>query len=420
MVFRLSVLALAMVLTACPDPNGGKPDGGTTPKADGGPVNTDPFEVKVLDPEAAGGYPIALAISGSKIGVSYWVDAVGADGGAVKELRYVENSATPKPEVVARVARVYGASLAYDHTGTPSIAYLGPPGNQGTYWYEACADVATRGSSGSWTSVTVGTVFDMVMGLHSAIAFEADGTGHVFYRDINNGQFTVQGAEHSHIGYSTRAPGGGWSAYARAVDGSNRQAGHGGMTQLLVANGQPTAVWSGQPAGDMDTPRDVWFMQRKADKTWPADPVRVRTVGNTVAGPQLAWKQGAGYAIVYDDRNSNQTKLAISPDGVDWAKADEILDTQAGTGGWYPSVGWTPEDFPAVAFYNCSVRNGQSEPCPKDEDELVLAWLIETVWQRATVDKEGGHWVKLGYSNGRAVVAYKDVADKTLKLAIQR
>ncbi len=92
----------------------------------------------------------------------------------------------------------------------------------------------------------------------------------------------------------------------------------------------------------------------------------------------------------------------------------------AGSGGWYPSAAFTSEGFPAVAYYVCSSQPDVREPCPAAEDELLLAWRTEDVWQKVVVDAAGGHYTKLAYWNGRAVVAYRDTANTAIKLAIYR
>jgi hypothetical protein len=85
-------------------------------------------------------------------------------------------------------------------------------------------------------------------------------------------------------------------------------------------------------------------------------------------------------------------------------------------------VAWTPDGLAAVVYYDCSVQSGARAPCPASDDELVLAWRIDTSvpWQKVTVDTAGGYFPKLAYlSDGRAVVAYRDPSSTVLKLAIQ-
>jgi hypothetical protein len=111
--------------------------------------------------------------------------------------------------------------------------------------------------------------------------------------------------------------------------------------------------------------------------------------------------------------------MAMAADGSKWKAADSVVHG-SGSGGWYPSAAFDSEGHPAVAYYVCSNSAGIVEPCPTVEDELRLAWRSEDVWQKVVVDPAGGHYTKLAYWNGRAVVAYRDTADAAIKLAIQR
>jgi hypothetical protein len=423
------VVVLSLFTAACsstnPTPDTGHwgPDGG-----DGGVPAA--FDFYTLDDNAQGSYPLALAVQGDKIAVAYWVEGHSPDGGAIRDLRYVEKGGTP--ETVTQSVRVYGASLALDPSGNPCTAYIGPPGNGGTYWYEANADVACK-QGGAWTKdQTVAAVFDMVLGPFSAIAIEDDGTVDIAYRNCHNGQFQVQGAEHTDIGWATGKLGG-WSAVANAVFGGDSQAGHGGYTSLIIADGQPTLVWSGLGPAEFGPAADVWFLQRNADKTWDwsASPPKrelkpIKYVTDTVTGPSIAWKKPTplntiGYFIAWEDHNSNQIKEAESPDGKDWSAADDIVQG-AGSEGGYPSIAVSDDGLPYVAYYQCSEMSGRSLPqCPAD-DEVRLAWRVDPgmPWTHETVDPDGGHYIKLAFWQNRAVIAYKDVQDKVLKLAIQR
>lgn len=437
---RYLLLALALVAAACSQPQTCEQLGNCPKDAgvDKGDVGTpDPFEVKVLDPNAAGGSfaQISLAVSGDKIGVTYFAESTAPDGGVQRELRYVENADTPKPEVVARVVRTYGTSLAYDSTGKPYVGFLGAPGNAGTYWYEGSPNVATR-SGGTWTSQAVYTLFDNVVGLWPAIAVDpATNTVYTAGRNIGFGQFAVQGAEKTNLEFVEGPNGAGWTQ-TTAVRGFcpsppngciDQTEGHGGYNQMVVpADGRPLLVWTGMGANEFEPTNSIYMVKRNEDKTWPGNVTKIRSTGNMGPnGPSLAYQDGAGYLLSYYD--SNQVKLLESADAADWNKAPDIV-VGAGTIDKPNAAAWADAGggsyYPAVVYYQCSERSGVSFPCPEADDALMVAWRPEEggPWQRQTVDREGGHFMKLAFwkKGGRLVVAYKDVKDKTLKLAIQR
>ncbi|HEY3448232.1 MAG TPA: hypothetical protein VGK67_17885 [Myxococcales bacterium] len=432
---RYLLLALALVATACSptvtcEQLGNCPRDGGVPKGDVGAP--EPFELKVLDPHAAGGSlaQLSLAVSGEKLGVTYFAESTGADGGVLRELRYVEYSEaapSPTPEVVAKVVRTYGTALAYDSTGKPYVGFLGAPGNNGNYWYEGSPNVATR-TGATWTSAAVYTLFDNVVGLWPAVAVDpVTDTVYTAGRNIGFGQFAVQGAEKTNIEFVEGVGGAGWTQ-TTAVRGFcpnppngcvDQTEGHGGYNQMVVpADGRPLLFWAGLGPNELEPATGIYLVKRNEDKTWPGNVVKVRSTGNMGGGPAIAYKNGAGYLVSYFEQN--QIKLLESPDALDWNKAPDIV-VGAGTIDKANAVAWTDEGFPAVVYYQCSERSGVTFPCPEADDELMLAWRVDgDVWQRVKVDHAGGHFMKLAYWKNRAVIAYKDTKDQTLKLAIQR
>lgn len=403
---------LALFALACSgEPSPGAGDAGSTAR-DGGGSDAGAFTVTVLDPDAPGAYPVSLAIHGDTIGVSYFVESLSPDGGVGRELRYVERGAAP--EAVTTVVRAeFGQSLAYDSSGQAHIAFLSPPSNQGTFWYEASVGLASRGAGG-WTTAPVFSIATEVIGLWPALAIDEGGAFHLGYKGVGNAQFEVQGAEHTDLGYITGRPGA-WTTDGVAVEGADRQEGHGTRTAVVLAGGQPAFAWSGQP-GLQANPRGVYFIQREASG-WPANPRTLKESINTVTGPSLAWDSEAGFLIAYEDHGKGVASVIESRDGADWSVADPFHG--AGTGGWHPSAAFSPEGLPSVAYYVCSFRSG-ADQCPAEEDELVYAWRVEGQWRKLTADPQGGHYPKLGYLGGRAIIVYKDVDDRALKLAVQR
>ena len=463
MAIRRVGLILALLSLGCSNPPpAGKDAGINTVGQDAAALAL--YEITTLDPNATGDYAISLSVRGNKIAVAYWVDAdasiaapVNRDAGgetvteSAHELRYVEKSGTgapSAPEVVATTYNVYGGSMALDSTGKPYVAFLGPPSNAGTKWLEACTVVATHSAPGAaWTQTVAATVFDQVVGLWASIAFDSNDKMYVGYRNIHYGQFPIQDYAHSNLEMAEGSP----SALTAqnclvAADrgkcpffGGDNPDGHGAFLSIAMVgtapNQEPAFAWSTMAAGALDTAHNVWFAQRK-NGSWPATvlPISVPSgvvggvstgtgmYGTSYGGPQLAWDKDAGFIIAFDAHNVGQLFLKESPDGVDWSKAaDPVFGS--GSGGWYPSVAFTPDGFPAVAFYICDPSRTGVTTCPTAVDEIRLTWRVDDNWQQhqETVDPEGGHYMRLAYlSDGRAVIAYRDVNHRSIKVAVRK
>jgi hypothetical protein len=394
----------ALTLAACPSPASG-PDASTAMDASG--VDAGPaWERAVLDPSAQGSYPISLAVNGGKIGVAYFVDVA---AGSV-ELRYVEQGGAP--EVVATVTRVFGASLAFDPSGGPHIAYLGKPG-YGTFWTESAPNLASR-AGGTWTSEVVQQVANNALGLYPALAIDATGQFFLAYRNVKSAQTDTQGGKESDLDFSFGHPGA-WTHEVVAQGMAGGLNGYGGYNRIVLA-GDPALAWTGLPDGAGGQPSGVWFAQKSGGQ-W-SSPSELRPSVSPTNGPSLAFSQSRGLAVAFEDQGS--IMVSTRPAGGDWNAAglDERVDGSSKA--MFPSVAAT-EELVAVAYYQCApTRTAQT--CSTDYDEVTLTWLprAEAGWRVQTVDPAGGHYLELAYLNGKAVIAYKDLADHVLQLALQR
>jgi hypothetical protein len=446
----LLVCVLAVAALGCSNPPASGLDAGPAKGADTGVPVTGNYDITTLDPSASGDYPLSLAISGNKIAVAYWVDIPDAgsktvttttDGGTATttltehELRYVEKDQSP--EVIGQFYNVYGGSLALDSKGQPYVAFLGPPGNLGSKWVESCTTVVTRpGAVGTaWTAPpdVAATVNDQVVGLWASIAVDSHDKLYLGYRNVHFGQFPNQDWGHSNV-EMVNGQLGAWSTTgvgcAKVGDcpafGGDSLLGYGAYLSIAMANDLPAFAWSAMPSAAMGQASDVYFTMMNADGTWPVDPHKVKASDNTATGlnssspggPQLAWMKSYGFMIAYDDHKAGQLWILQSKDGSDWSKAPYPV-TGSGTAGWFPSAAFTPDGYPAVAYYVCSDSPGASY-CPPAQDELDVSWVIDDQLETETADPEGGHWGRLAYWNQQAVVAYRDVNHTVLKLAVRK
>lgn len=415
---KLLWMSLLLVAAGCSQGFEGEVDAGTTVDAgstDGGSESA--WQHTVLDPDAAGDGQLAMAISGERVGVAYF-----ARVGDACELRYVEEGG--QPEVIATVENTFGVSLAYDSKGDPIVAWLGGEAF-GMFWTESDLAVATR-SGGTWTTEVVVRTGDQavsgiptsdlgdVVGLWPAIAVGPDDRLFVAYRDVHFGQFGVQDYQHSDLELAEGRPGN-WTLSVPAP-GGNSTVGFGAMNSIVLVEDEPAIVFTAQPGSATDNPKDVYFLRRSGG-TW-SHPTQIFTSGDTRFGPSFAWAEGLGFAVAVEDAGKGILSYLESADGETWRTPDPVHGS--GTGGWYPTLAIDPElKEPAIAYYNCSVRGG-AQTCPAAEDELVLAQRRFDQWIKQTVDAEGGWSPKLAFAGPRAVVVYKDVERKTLRMAKQR
>jgi hypothetical protein len=410
-------------------------DAGSDAGSDGG--GNAAFTFSVLDPDAPGTTSMAIASSGSKIGVAYFVElANGSADAGYYELRYVEPGQQPQKVRTANAAypysvhNDYGVSLAFTSAGNPVIAYLGGNSNGGTYWLESDLAIATRSGS-TWTSAVAAADSiggGEVVGLYPALGIGPNDQLFAAYRDVHYGQFPVQDWQHSNLEIATGQLGG--LTASLAVNGANGgginpgdpPAGNGGVNSLVVAGGEPAIAYSLMSGGARDTPVGVWFTRRKAGAFATIQPKRVtKDIANAVAGPSLAWDATSGYGIACEDRTKQTLYYFHSADGDDWTAAPMNV-WGLGTGGWWPSLAFDPSGTPTIAFYFCSDRSGVQQ-CPEAEDELKVARLLPSdQWALQTVDTDGAYLPRLTFAGGKAAVAYKstDTKHQTLKLAVER
>jgi hypothetical protein len=426
---KWSALVLALLSAACPPANGGgEADGGGNngTRDGGGPLPGPSFDIAVLDANAPGRLFLAVAARGSKIGIAYYVDI----GNSRFEIRYVERGGTPSV-VATGLQKVYGLSLALDLNGNPLVAYLGKDAQTASEpqsgWYESDLAV-TQGNGSSWTTniatrlsneAVSNVVFNdtgTVVGLFPSIAVKPDGSLFIAYRDVHYGQFptdwkksdleTVEGAVGSWSTRQVAALGGSWE-------------GAGGLNSAAIgANDEPAVAWSAY-AGNAGngSPVAVYFARRSNGTTWAA--TKVHNSAGTNSGPSLAYDARVGYALAYEDQGQGITYYQESVDGQTWKTAEPMYTSP--TGGWYPSVAFTADGNPAMAWYDCSVESGV-QLCPAADDALVLAVRSEGMWPSNPwlVDDAGAYWPRLTYLGGKAVIAYKDVQAKTIKLAVEK
>lgn len=432
-------LFAAAALAACTQP----PEPIRIPTHDGGVGGSDGgggagagFTITHLDTDAPGATSLAIAASGSKIGVAYFVQKVESvwtpDGGfGTYELRYIEPGS--ELELVATVHNDYGVSLAFTSQGKPVIAYLGGLSNNGTYWLDSDLAIATRNGK-SWSSViaqgdSLPGDNGNVVGLYPALAIGSGDRIFAAYRDVHYGQFDVQDWKRSSVGIVQGAPSG--LTASLAVDGTKTESGDGvpegsgGLNSLALAKGAPAIAWSLMASGPRSTPTQLWFTRQKDGAFDATHPTLVKKdLGDTVAGPSLAWHQDAGYGIACEDRAARQLYYFSSADGDDWSVAPQSV-SGLGTSGWWPSLAFDSDGLPNIAFFNCSDRAGVAESAC-DLHELVLATQPpDQVWSNAlprVVDAAGGYLPRLAYVNGKAAIAYKsmDAKHTTLELALEK
>jgi hypothetical protein len=433
-------------------PDAGMPDSGTpdsgTPDA-GDPNANSRFTRLVVDSAPSEFHQIAsiaMAVGPQdRIGMAYYVKLGTQTNNAPDfELRYREFSggSLRAAEVVAKVQRVYGVSVAFGPDGQPAISYLGGGSDDSTFWYQSDLAVAYRSANGTWTeriavrrsneAATGNPVSDVgfLVGLNPSIVFSGS-QALVAYRDGHAGQFGRQDWEASDVELAVGGPAT-WQHRMVAMSGDTKL-GYGGHISMLMAGAQPAMVYDKAPEAATASGIDVIFQRRNADGATWSSPVRVQQVSNTQLGPAMAYDATAGFGIAALEKTGDlltyiecdeatSTKCAAASD---WSSPDPVYNV--GTGGWYPSLAFDPETHePSIAFYVCALESGRNDTsCNPGDDELVVSTRRAGIWREEVVDAGGGWAPKLAYlSNGKRVVLYRAPVvapdNGTLKLAVEQ
>ncbi|MFZ5470582.1 MAG: hypothetical protein ACOZIN_14200 [Myxococcota bacterium] len=437
---RRTFLALVAVMLAgcdCGRESNRGSDGGD--KVDGGDAST-PFSYFTLDPQASARTVLSMAIGpNDRVGVAYFSSTDGGIPGALDgggglipnwDIRYVEWSAGnfSAPERIVTVQRVNGLSLAFQANGEPAVAYLGGGSDNSTFWFQSDAVVSYR-SGGTWTEQAVATMSNeavcgnvvsdngFLVGLNPGLTFSG-ATAFVAWRDAHTGQNAQDGWAGSDLEVAEGGPTT-WNRICVMAGGDNKQ-GYGGHIHMIQAAGQPALVHDRFVASADGTGQDVIFVRRQSNGAWTSGQV-VQSVANTQSGASLGWDPVEGYSIAVIDRATDLLTYTHSMDGQTWTLPTPVY--QAGTGGWWPSLAFDPINHePAIAYYVCSARLGMNEEsCTPAYDGLVVTQRIADIWREVLVDSEGGYLPKLGFlSSGRLAVAYRNLSDGTIRLAVER
>ncbi|QSQ19897.1 hypothetical protein JY651_32045 [Pyxidicoccus parkwayensis] len=441
------VLGTALALVGCGKDNPGNPDAGNKPPDD--PNANSPFTRLVVDSDPSEFHQIAsiaMAVGPQdRIGMAYFVKlSTQTQNTADFELRYREfDGGTLKPaEVVAKVQRVYGVSLAFGQDGQPAVTYLGGGRDNSTFWYQSDLAVAYRSAAGTWTERVPVTMSNQaaagnpvsdsgfLVGLNPSIVFSGN-QALVAYRDGHQGNFGRQDWESSDVEMAVGGPTS-WQYRMVAPSGDNKL-GYGGHIQLIMAGAQPAIIYDKAPESALASGSDVMFQRRNTDGTTWSAPVRVQAVENAQLGPSVAYDATVGFGIATLEKIGDKLTY-VDCDGLsatkctaagDWSTPDPVFNS--GTGGWYPSLAFDPVNHePSIAFYNCALESGRNDTgCNPNDDELVVSTRISGIWRETLVDAGGGWAPKLAYlSNGKRVILYRAPVvasdNGTLKLAVEK
>jgi len=440
------VLGMALAL-GCGKDNPGNPDAGTKPT--GEPNANSRFTRLVVDSEPSEFHQIssiAMAVGPQdRVGMAYFVKLRTQTNNANDfELRYREFKAGTLglAEVVAKVQRVYGVSVAFAPNGQPAVTYLGGGRDDSTFWLQSDLAVAYRDTNGTWLeriavtrsnqAATGNPVSDagFLVGLNPAIVFSGN-EALVAYRDGHNGNVGRQDWESSDVELAEGGPTT-WR-HRMVISSGDSKLGFGGHISMLMAGTQPALAYDKAAESALASGTDVIFQRRNADSVTWSTPVRVQAVSNTQLGPSVAYDARAGFGIATVDKigdkltyidcdESTATKCTAASD---WSSPDPVYNV--GTGGWYPSLAFDPVTHePSIAFYVCALESGRNDTnCNPGDDELVVATRISGIWREALVDAGGGWSPKLAYlSNGKRVILYRAPVvapdNGTLKLAVEQ
>ncbi len=472
-----------------PPPN----DGGTGGGSGGGTGNTAGWTFYDLDTHAkhlaAADAPLAIAVDSpnQRIGVAYFVDTgVPVDAGVLDaglhdgtnnwEIHYLEwQAGVVSHQAVLKgfnmnpnnqyVQRPVGLSLAFQPNGEPAIAYMGGDGADDTgmsnYWFQSDPEIQYRSGGTTWTeqvlpfkksadiingdtqSIDNGVsnthctgpvdVAGFLLGLFPAITIDSQNKTYYAFRDCHNGQFPQQDWGGSALKLATGVNGAGWAGTC-VKSGGDDKGGWGGHTVMVLGQNElPAMISDTIPLGPDNDGSNVIFTQLQSNGTW-SNITQISNATSVQSGAALAYEGMEGYGIAWADVGA-QSKLyythcsaADCSPSANWQTATPVFGS--GTGGWYPSLAIDPVHHePAIAFYVCSNKGGQSEGTCGPEDELDVIQRISGNWQIKLVDDFGqvapitdSHRVlnKIGFFGEKRFVVYLPPTGDSLRLAVEK
>ncbi len=435
-----ALMALTLVACSTGEMDAGKKDAGGGAGGNGGSGGAlAPFGITTLDSQQTDPNAIGMAVSATqqRVGVAYFqklsTTTTQGDGGLAADynLTYIEwkDGVVGSPEVIDKVQRIYGVSVAFQTSGEPAIAYLGGMAQASAFWFQNDLLIAYR-NGGTWTKQTVTTQGSdcpcpqamtasrgFLVGLFPSLAFSGT-TAFVSYRDGHDGQFPQQDWAGSDAKLSQGGPTA-WTHSCVRTGLDNKQA-YGTRTSLVVANGQPAFVHDQAFGGADALGQNVLFERRQADGGW-GPPRTLLSISNVQTGASLAYDPTEGYGVAAVDRSENKLVYTHSIDGTTFTTADQVF--QSGSGGWFPSLAMDPINHePAIAYYFCTPRpDGTEGSCPATDDELRVTQRSGGNWHETVVTTEGVYSPRLGFlSSGKRVVAYRAQPKGELRLAVER
>ncbi len=396
----------------------------------GGGAPASRYTITSLDGTSSDPQYMDLAVDATvnRVGIAYFVgvgyDADGSSDAPFYDLKYVEwkNGVAGVPELVDRVQRLIGVSIAFDPiTGEPAIGYLGGGSDGSLYWFQSDAEVAIR-NGGTWSHQAIATTGFMVtcgnpisdtgtvVGLWSALQYDSTGQMWFCYRDVHSAQFPVQDWAGSDVecwhGDGTNPA----SMIGECTQsGGDAKYSWGGHIHMVMANDQPAITYEQEPAGGDVASQNVFF-QPRAGTGWQSQR-RGFDDREHRRWAALAHDSMLGFGIAAQDASTGVLfYTSKSPSAQQWSQALEVFG--AGTGGLFPSLAIDPTFHePAIAFFNCSPQSGVNDlsTCLTSHQEVGISQLTDGVWNHDTVDTVTARRLRLGFlpASGKRVLAYR-------------
>lgn len=269
----------------------------------------------------------------------------------------------------------YGLSLAFDADGQPALAFLGggnavnkPMGDGRWTNFDTgeplpSSAVIMRKTSSGWTSTTVaassgdivstGYAVDdtgVVTGLWAALAFDATGAAHAFFRDLHFGS-DDSATRVSNLEYLQESSGGAKSAGELVAGGRGDPMGLAGAaayTRATIVNGAPAVSFVLSP-DSTDAAEQVWFAHRTGPAQWSKTMVS-SAKGRAGQAPSLTAASDGSLAIAFYDSDQGDLLVARSSDGDQWTT--DTLEALGDTG-QHPAAAFDSDGHLGVLYAFC-------------------------------------------------------------------
>jgi hypothetical protein len=418
------VIVLALVLAACSDDSGSRPDNdfgvsdGPPTSDRGGPTGELNWIISTVDDQNAG-FNAHIASCGQKVGVAYFQSIDEADwpivdcpdtfagGGGPQPRRsqrvmYAQRSGTDwgaPVEVDQTVGYSYGLSMTYDSSCTAHIGYLGGPGTGGLSQQECASSnaiIASSSDGASWSTSVLATTPPNggdTVGHWMSVAVDGSDEVHAAHREVQFGHYTQDGNTKASLMYDTTA--------VSNEDGS-------GVYAVLEYDPQGNPVIAHYNVGLFAGVSPGILIETRSSGGWSSNRIFTGSVPERL---DLDTDGNGLFGVVYQDGGEKSLMyIEATGDLSNWTTTK--VDRDLTQNGQHASLAYDSYGNPGIAYHRCG---DYGEKCSYSKDAVMYAYRKSGSWKTYEVDtgdeQRCGEYASLTFSaDDEPIIAYKCVA----------